>query len=112
MIETDDHNLGASHVSSAHAPAGAIRVPALTLQGILDDAGVARVDTLKIDVEGFEDRVLTVFFARAPQTLWPRGVVIEHLSREEWQQDCIADMVARGYREAGKTRSNMILLRN
>ena len=112
MIETDDYNLGASHVSNAHASTGAIRVPALTLQGILEEAGVGRVDTLKIDVEGFEDRVLTVFFAQAPQTLWPRGVVIEHLSRREWRQDCIADMVARGYRETGKTRSNMILLRN
>jgi FkbM family methyltransferase len=111
-IETDDHNLGASHVSTAHTSAGAIRVPALTLQRILDEAGIASVDTLKIDVEGFEDRVLTVFFARAPQALWPHGIVIEHLSRKEWQQDCIADMVARGYREVGKTRSNTILLRN
>jgi hypothetical protein len=37
--------------------------------------------------------------------------VIEHLSRDEWQQDCIADMISRGYREAGKTRSNTFLLR-
>jgi len=54
---------------------------------------------------------LTCFFARAPQTLWPRAVVIEHLSRNEWQQDCIGDMVARGYREKGKTRSNTLLAR-
>ena len=33
-------------------------------------------------------------------------MVIEHLSRNEWQNDCIADMRARGYVEAGKTRSN------
>ena len=31
----------------------------------------------KIDVEGFEDRVLTGFFAEAPQALWPRAVVID-----------------------------------
>ena len=36
---------------------------------------------------------------------------LEHLSRDEWQQDCIADMISRGYREAGKTRSNTFLLR-
>jgi FkbM family methyltransferase len=112
LIETDGHNLGASHVSIGNVTANTVRVPALTLQSILDDAGVVKVDALKIDVEGFEDRVLTVFFARAPRTLWPRGVVIEHLSRREWQQDCIADMVAHGYREAGKTRSNTILVRN
>jgi len=112
LIETDNRNLGASHIVSGTASASAISVPALTLKGILDDAGVTKVDSLKIDVEGFEDRVLTVFFARAPQPLWPRGVVIEHLSRKEWQQDCIADMVARGYREERKTRSNTLLTRD
>jgi FkbM family methyltransferase len=112
LIETDNENLGASHVANGVASASAISVPALTLQRILGDAGVAKVDTLKIDVEGFEDQVLTVFFAQAPQTLWPRGVVIEHLSRKEWRQDCIADMVARGYSEKRKTRSNTLLVRN
>ena len=75
----------------------AIRVPSLRLQRILEEAGVAHVDALKIDVEGYEDRVLIGFFKQAPQALWPRAVVIEHLSKDEWQDDCIADMVARGY---------------
>jgi hypothetical protein len=43
--------------------------------------------------------------------MWPRAVVIEHLSRNEWQDDCIADMRARGYAETGKTRSNTLLVR-
>ncbi len=111
MIETDGDNLGASHIVTG-APAGnAIKVPSLRLQRILDDAGVCRVDALKIDVEGFEDRVLTGFFKQAPQALWPRAVVIEHLSRNEWLEDCIADMRARGYAETGKTRSNTLLVR-
>lgn len=67
---------------------------------------------MKIDVEGFEDRILSGFFAQAPQTLWPGAVVIEHLSRDEWQHDCIMDMLARGYSEAGKTRSNTFLRRD
>jgi len=112
LIETDGNNLGASHIVTGKPLGNSIRVASLTLQHILDDAGVTTVDALKIDVEGFEDRVLIGFFAHAPQTLWPRAVVIEHLSREEWQQDCIADMIARGYSEARKTRSNTALLRN
>ncbi len=111
MIETDSGNLGASHVVTGSPSAGAFKVPCLTLQHILADAGASKVDALKIDVEGFEDRVLTGFFAQAPHALWPRAVVIEHLSRDEWQTDCIADMIARGYREAGRTRSNTLLLR-
>jgi FkbM family methyltransferase len=112
MIETDGDNLGASHVVTGAATAGAIKVPALRLQRILEEAGVTKVDALKIDIEGFEDRALVPFFRDAPQTLWPRAVVIEHLSRDEWREDCIAHMRARGYAEARKTRSNAFLLRN
>jgi len=112
MIETDGDNLGASHIVTGAAGANAIKVPSLRLQRILEEAGVTKVDALKIDIEGFEDRALVPFFGDAPQTLWPRAVVIEHLSRDEWQQDCIADMISRGYREAGRTRSNTFLLRS
>ena len=110
MIETDGDNLGASHIVSGER-GNAIKVPSLRLQRILGDAGVSHVDALKIDVEGYEDRVLTGFFREAPPALWPRAVVIEHLSRNEWLDDCIADMLARGYAEAGKTRSNTLLVR-
>jgi FkbM family methyltransferase len=111
LIETDGDNLGASHIVSGERAGNAIKVPSLRLLRILDDAGVRRVDALKIDVEGFEDRVLTGFFQEAPQALWPRAIVIEHLSRNEWQDDCIADMRACGYAESGKTRSNTLLVR-
>jgi FkbM family methyltransferase len=111
MIETDGDNLGASHIVSGQASSRAIKVPSLRLQRILDQAGATHVDALKIDVEGFEDRVLTGFFKEAPQSLWPRAVVIEHLSKSEWQHDCIADMRARGYAETGRTRSNTMLVR-
>jgi FkbM family methyltransferase len=111
MIETDGDNLGASHIVSGERAGHAIRVPSLRLRRILDNALVGHVDALKIDVEGFEDRVLTGFFKVAPPSLWPRAVVIEHLSRNEWQDDCIAGMLARGYAETGKTRSNTMLVR-
>ena len=55
--------------------------------------------------------MLIGFFRDAPQALWPRAVVIEHLSQNEWQQDCIADMVARGFAIVRKTRSNTFLSR-
>lgn len=112
LIETDGDNLGASHIVSEQPSGNAIRVPALRLQRILEQAGVSQVDTLKIDVEGFEDRVLTGFFREAPPSLWPRAVVIEHLSRNKWLEDCIADMRARGYAEAGRTRSNTLLVKS
>jgi hypothetical protein len=111
LIETDGDNLGASHVVSGAPSRDAIKVPSLRLMRILIEAGLANVDALKIDIEGFEDRALVPFFEEASRMLWPRAVVIEHLSRDEWQQDCIADMIARGYCEVGRTRSNTLLKR-
>jgi FkbM family methyltransferase len=112
MIETDGGNLGASHIATGATSAGsAIRVPALRLLRVLGEAGVSQLDSLKIDVEGYEDRVLVGFFRDAPQALWPRAVVIEHLSRNEWLSDCLGDMLARGYVATAKTRSNTLLLR-
>jgi FkbM family methyltransferase len=111
MIETDPDNLGASHIVTDRPAANVTKVPARRLHRVLADAGTDRVDALKIDVEGFEDRVLISFFEDAPQELWPRAVVIEHLSRGEWREDCLADMIGRGYRETGRTRSNTLLLR-
>ncbi|MGJ5177965.1 FkbM family methyltransferase [Bradyrhizobium oligotrophicum] len=111
MIETDGDNLGASHVVTCTSSGEAFKVPALRLQAILERAGATRVDVLKIDVEGFEDRVLTCFFRDAPAALWPRAVAIEHLARADWKTDCLADMIGRGYREIARTRSNTLLLR-
>jgi FkbM family methyltransferase len=111
MIETDHENYGASHVyPDASARSDAIRVPALRLLRILQDRNVEKVDSLKIDVEGYEDRVLIGFFRDAPPALWPRAIAIEHLSRDEWLDDCLADMLGRGYAETGKTRSNTLLV--
>ena len=112
LIETDGDNLGASHVVSGAPSLDAIKVPSLRLMRILIEAGLANVDALKIDIEGFEDRALIPFFEEPSRVLWPRAVVIEHLSRDEWQQDCIADMIARGYLEVGRTRSNTLLKRS
>jgi FkbM family methyltransferase len=112
MIETDHENFGASHVyPDASARSGAIRVPAMRLLRILEDHGAEKVDALKIDVEGYEDRVLIGFFRDAPQALWPRAIAIEHLERDDWADDCLADMLARGYAGIGKTRSNTLLVR-
>jgi FkbM family methyltransferase len=111
ILVTDNNNLAASHVVTGDADGHTVKVAALRLQRILEEAGVHRVDTLKIDVEGYEDRVLIGFFARAPESLWPRAVVIEHLSRNEWHDDCIADMQSRGYSQTGRNRSNTMLVR-
>jgi FkbM family methyltransferase len=75
---------------------------------MLRQEGVPRIDALKIDVEGFEDRILMPFFQDAPQSLWPRFIIIED-SRESWGSDLFAEFQARGYKMVSRTRQNVML---
>jgi FkbM family methyltransferase len=54
---------------------GSIQVRPLT--AMLEEAGVTHIDTMKVDVEGFEEKVLPPFFNKAPRTLWPKRIVLE-----------------------------------
>ena len=84
---------------SAGAPTIPVRV--VTLADIVEDAGLDRIDCLKVDVEGHEADVLQPFLRSAPRTLWPRHLVVE-LKRGPRDGRRSADLEAwltgRGYR--------------
>lgn len=88
-----------------------VTVPTTTLLKLLVDRGVRRVDGLKIDIEGAEDRVLIPFFAEAPDDLLPRRVVIED-SRATWDPALMKAFFARGYRLDREARMNLVLKRD
>jgi FkbM family methyltransferase len=68
-------------------------VPVKTLHDMLVAEGFDRVDAMKVDIEGFEDRVLPPFFDTAPQSLWPRLLILE-----AWTSAIRDLIVAHGYR--------------
>ncbi len=79
------------------------------LYGIVKDHDVSRIDLLKIDIEGYEDRALMPFFRTAERSLWPKAVSIEHASSPFWAEDCLAFMLANGYTASNKTVYNTLL---
>lgn len=87
--------------------AGGIAVRAATLAGALAEAGLDRVDALKIDIEGVEEPVLRAFLDGAPRGLWPALVLMEARRGEE--TSALALLRARGYEEASRTRLNVVL---
>ena len=54
-----------------------MEIECLTLYETLTRAGLTKVDFLKIDIEGFEYKVLMKFYCEAPPSLWPRFVIVE-----------------------------------
>ncbi len=100
---------GSSHiVQNGHG----VEVRVRKLIDVLTEEGVSCIDILKIDVEGYEDRVLQPFFAEASATLLPKHMIIEHLSRGAWKDDCIDTAAKLGYKIIATSRNNTIMSLN
>lgn len=77
-----------------------------TLPSILAEAGTTRIDGLKIDVEGHEDRVLAPFLETCDDELLPARIVIERPNGSDDYPACRAAFKNRGYRPVGRSRYN------
>ena len=101
-------NLGRNRVSET----GTFNVEMRTLMDVVEDEHLDVIDAIKVDVEGFEDRVLDPFLRDAPDSLLPRMIVAEHSWNKCWKSDWLIRAATRGYREKTRTRNqNVILVR-
>lgn len=107
-IVIDERNLG--HSGADTEGSRRITVACRPLLALMDDAGIARADIMKIDVEGAEDIILKSFLDAAPDDRLPAAIILEN-APSRWGEDCIAMCSARGYRVAETTHMNVILLR-
>jgi FkbM family methyltransferase len=111
-LAIDDRDSGGTRLSTAPG-AGAgerVRVPCRPLSAVLHEAGFADVDALKIDIEGAEDAALAPFLRNAAPATLPRMVLIEDWGAA-WKVDLFALLRERGYREATRSRHNVVLVR-
>ena len=96
----------------ADSAGGGLPVRVVALAGAVEEAGLDRIDCLKVDVEGREADVLKPFFAAAPPRLWPGILVVELLNDSlagpsgEGSRELERWIVARGYRVALRTKLN------
>jgi FkbM family methyltransferase len=103
-----DRGLGAARLTNAD---DGLDIEVATLATILDDHGIAVPDTLKIDIEGLEDRALLPFFESTSRDRWPKAMVVEHCGSDSWRVELIDALVRRGYVRRGRTRNNVLLER-
>ena len=87
-----------------------ITVPAKSLARIVQEEGYDHIDAMKLDVEGAEDVILEPYLRAAPESLWPKAILIEE-APQRWGIDLIALLKSRGYKEVLRTRQNLVLER-
>ena len=64
--------------------ADSVEVECLPFDTFVAETGLAKIDFLKLDVEGLEYRILRRFFGRADRSLLPRYIQVEQLGHEDW----------------------------
>jgi FkbM family methyltransferase len=105
----DAQNKGESSVKIMTGGGGSTRmtVPSKKLLTLIEDEGLDRIDAIKLDTEGAEDIILETFFSEAPQTLWPRLIIMER-GNSRWHVDLPKLLKFNGYRVITETRNNVI----
>jgi FkbM family methyltransferase len=112
-LRIDGGNLGGGSIAPGGArfsragAVGCVTIECRPLLAILEELDIGRVDALKIDIEGAEDRALLPFLRAAPEPLLPRRLCIEN-SDHLWSLDLRAALAARGFREHLRTRLNTV----
>jgi len=80
-----------------------VHVPARTLQSIIDQHGIDRIDLLSLDVEGYEYEAMNgLDFAKNP----PRFIRVETSSLDYRKKRMIEYMAEKGYRFIGMANIN------
>jgi FkbM family methyltransferase len=98
--------------SSAVAPVKdgvPITVGVDTLAAVITAQHLDRIDALKIDIEGYEDRALMPMIRSLPRPLWPKRIMIEHRHAHLWREDCIDGLCAVGYSVAWSGQHDVML---
>lgn len=110
FVDSDNKGESSVKIMSGASSATSIRVPAKRLLTLIEEEGYDHVDAAKLDTEGAEDIILETFFDEAPETLWPRMLIMER-GGSRWHVDLPALLVSRGYRIVSETRNNTIFER-
>lgn len=88
-----------------------VTVRIVPLPELLEEAGLERMDSLKIDVEGLEAAILEDFIDRAPPALLPNLILMEMARHSEPHDAAVRRLEGLGYEVVLRTTLNVGLVR-
>jgi len=107
----NERNIGSSSMLSGRRPdlvTRAIEVGCRSLSSLVAEEGLRRIDAIKLDVEGAEDRILVPYLVEAPRPLLPRFMIIED-NRSVWKEDLLGLLERTGYVTQAAPNANLVL---
>ena len=107
MMKTGSTEISTSRIDEE----GDLEVECITLADVVERENLTKINALKIDVEGYEDRVLLPYLRQASDSMLPDAIVVEVITSEHWLEDPIEVAISRGYVEAKRNKMNSILIR-
>ncbi len=98
-------NSGENRLVDDAGSAGEATVPVrvATLADLVEEAGIDRIDCLKVDVEGREAEVIQPYLSTEPRAAWPRYLIVELKGRRGELEQWITE---RGYVRVLRTKLN------
>ena len=103
-LDTEFRDLGRVRVA-----ADGVEVPSRLLADLVAEAGMERIDLLKIDVEGHELAALAPFFEATAPAVWPRVVLAELLDDADPLEPLLR---GHGYSITTRSKANAVFERN
>ena len=87
-------------------------VSVIPLLDFLNHNEINSISSVKLGVEGYEDRIIQPFFSQASQHLLPDRILLEHCHSVHWHVDIVNLISHCGYTLANKNKSNMFFIKN
>ena len=106
----DPTNLGGSSIAlgrSANNNSNNIEIPCRPLLSVIRDNKIKKIDILKVDIEGAEDKALIPFLKNADKSLFPKFIILEN-STNDWKMDLQSYLKDAEYEMIKETRMNLI----
>ncbi|MEM9707160.1 MAG: FkbM family methyltransferase [Pseudomonadota bacterium] len=105
-------NYGGASLRGSRGLGARVTVPVTPLAPYLEGSRAYDVSVLKIDVEGFEDRVLLPMFEQADPADWPDAIMMERVLNRYWSADLLKALEDFGYRSTFEGDGNGLYVRN
>jgi len=108
-LNLSEIDMGSSSIVNTKFNSDRIKIKVIPLSELLKKEGITKVDVLKIDIEGFEDRALFPYFKNLDKKFYPRLVLMEDSSQTDWEENILEWLLANGYRVLTRTRGNVLI---